>query len=80
MKLSGGWSLVFASQGPPPNLWYFGVVPGGVGPPPIIQDPPPLGPYIKIIKGWVLIFYARTHPPWVLTFSGGGSWGWVLDL
>ena len=76
MKLSGGWSLVFTSQGPPPNLWYLGVVPGGVGPPPIIQDPPPLGPYIKITKGWVLIFYARTHPP----LGPDVFWGWVLDL
>lgn len=62
MKLSGG-ALVLWGQGPPLIFDILGVVPGGVGPPLIIQDPPPLGPNIKIIKGWVLIFCARTHPP-----------------
>lgn len=78
MKLSGG-ALVLWGQGPPLIFDILGVVPGGVGPPLIIQDPPPLGPNIKIIKGWVLIFVPGPTPLGPDVFWGG-SWWWVLDL
>ena len=50
IKIIIGWSLVFASQGPPPNLWYLGVVPGG-------------GPWLcNLLKVWYLFILEGVVP------------------